>query len=127
MKILHLTLKRKWFLEIAQGYKTIEYRQAKPYWWSRLVGKAFDEVHFRNGYRTDAPFMRVEYGCTNLIIKDGYYVFAIELGSVLEVTNINLAAFADARLMAISVGIKQTDYVSEFIMPKEGKEYEFKV
>lgn len=37
MKILHLTLKKKWFDMIASGEKKEEYREIKPYWISRLV------------------------------------------------------------------------------------------
>ena len=37
MKILHLTLKRKWFDLIASGEKKEEYREIKPYWVARLV------------------------------------------------------------------------------------------
>lgn len=37
MRILHLTLKKKWFDMIASGEKKEEYREIKPYWISRLV------------------------------------------------------------------------------------------
>lgn len=37
MKILHLTLKKKWFDMIESGEKTEEYREIKPYWIRRLV------------------------------------------------------------------------------------------
>lgn len=90
MKILHLTLTKKWFDMILSGEKTEEYRQIKPYWTSRLVwtdelvtpkefawsllneGHAciggnnrtcfarYDFVEFRNGYSKDAPAMTVE-------------------------------------------------------------------
>jgi hypothetical protein len=64
-KILHLTLKKKWFDLIASGEKTVEYREAKEYWRKRLIDKdgktiRFDEIHFRNGYSKNSPFMRVE-------------------------------------------------------------------
>lgn len=78
MKILHLTLKKKWFDMIASGEKKEEYREIKPYWetqfrlyrgqvlsksrwesfWkdtysldieSRLSYSSFDAVHFYNG------------------------------------------------------------------------------
>ena len=53
MKILHLTLHRKWFDEILNGTKKIEYRNIKPYWTKRLSDsgkpKKFDEILFRNG------------------------------------------------------------------------------
>jgi hypothetical protein len=60
-RILHLTLKRKWFDQIAQGAKRKEFRRYKPYWKTRLEGREYDAVLFRNGYASDAPEMLVEY------------------------------------------------------------------
>lgn len=84
MKILHLTLKRKWYTRIANGSKVVEYREIKPYWGARLLQpggfKHFDEVQFRLGYRKDAA--RMAFNITNI----GYGVFedkihyAISLG-----------------------------------------------
>ena len=82
MKVLSLTLYKQWFEEIAEGTKTEEYRLAKPYWVKRLQGKEYTEVHFRNGYTRQAPFMRVE--CRGIDLKDG--VFIIRLGKILAVT-----------------------------------------
>lgn len=92
-RILHLTLKRKWFDMIASGEKKEEYRDIKPYWVSRLVDGLFPEkepndftflwngflfsmltaehydvVEFRNGYSKNAPTMQVEI----LDITDGF-------------------------------------------------------
>ena len=101
MKILHLTLNKKWFDLIASGEKKIEYREGKPYWEKRLFknnGLAqFNEIHFRNGYRKNAPFMRVQF--VGLMIthaslchpehgeelKPDTKYFLIMLGDVLEV------------------------------------------
>jgi len=101
MKILHLTLKKQWFDLIASGSKTIEYREFKNYWVSRLMtsdGRLrndFDEVHFRNGYSKGSPFMRVEFSAIRVVqtrhhpamngepLTDSHY-FAIYLGSVLN-------------------------------------------
>lgn len=94
MKVLHLTLKKKWFDMIASGEKKEEYREVKPYWISRLVqvfGAAhscddfnfmhlgfkvsmeepvyFDKVVFRNGYSKNCPTMEVEI--TNITIDVG--------------------------------------------------------
>lgn len=54
MKILHLTLKKKWFDMILSGEKTEEYRDIKPYWTDRLF-KDYTHVKFRNGYSKNAP------------------------------------------------------------------------
>lgn len=59
MRILHLTLKKKWFDMIASGEKREEYRELKPYWHSRL-NKQYDVIEFRNGYAKDCPAMIVE-------------------------------------------------------------------
>jgi len=59
MKILHLTLKKKWFDMIASGEKREEYREIKPYWIKRL-NKSYDVIKFRNGYSKDSPTMIVE-------------------------------------------------------------------
>lgn len=82
MKALSLALHRKWFDEIAGGLKKIEYRQIKPYWTARLERKAFDEVHFRNGYGPDRPFMRVVF--KNIEKNECYH---IHLGAILEIKN----------------------------------------
>ena len=64
MKVLHLTLKKKWYDMIASGEKTEEYREIKPYWTTRLkdflVKKPFDYIIFKNGYSKDASSMKVE-------------------------------------------------------------------
>ncbi len=97
-RILHLTLKKKWFDQIASGEKKEEYRDIKPYWESRFLGKEYDEIYFKNGYRKDSPFMRVEWlGCKKgwaplAGLRMDTFPFAgpksyiIKLGRILEVT-----------------------------------------
>jgi len=83
MKILHLTLKKKWFDMIVSGEKEEEYREIKKYWANRLGGsneyrgndkgllpndkttywngfypiklRYFDAVKFTNGYGKHCP------------------------------------------------------------------------
>lgn len=81
--ILHLTLHREWFEKIAAGKKCREYRAATPYWQSRLEGKSFDEVHFRNGYSKDKPFLRARF--VGISKCRGHFV--IHLGKILEIKN----------------------------------------
>jgi len=71
MRVLHLTLKKKWFDMIASGEKKEEYREIKPYWINRFkpvnvlqrsndgvsfidkgirFEKEFDYIDFANGY-----------------------------------------------------------------------------
>lgn len=101
MKVLHLTLKRRWFDMIASGEKKEEYREIKPYWGKRLTDqigdksfyKEFDVVYFRNGYSKHAPVIAVE--CKGIGIATGnpqwgaepnIHYFVIKLGKVLTIT-----------------------------------------
>jgi hypothetical protein len=98
-KALYMTLTRRWFNQIAQGRKKMEFRRMTPFWEKRLRGRQYDEVHFRNGYEPDSPFMRVEYlgfiedvhvadppfgDCDEERIDFGK-CFALRLGAVLEI------------------------------------------
>jgi hypothetical protein len=83
-RVLRLTLHREFFDKIAAGGKKTEWRDNTSYWRSRLVGREYAEVIFRNGYSTRAPLMRVQ--CLG-IRKDKSGQFAIRLGTILEVKN----------------------------------------
>ena len=87
MKALHLTLHRKWFDAIASGKKLEEYRDQTPYWQRRIEGHKHTEIHFCNGYRKEAPFMRVEYKGWHKTVLEGRPVYALALGKVLEIRN----------------------------------------
>jgi hypothetical protein len=87
-RILHLTLKKKWFDLIRLGKKTTEYREIKPYWSTRLLNQEFDEVHFRNGYNPKSPFMRVEWKKLEKEEFMEHICYAIRLGKILEVSNV---------------------------------------
>ena len=91
MKILHLTLKKKWFDMIACGDKTEEYREIKPYWTRRLkLGHHYDAVSFRNGYSANAPKFLIE--CKGILTGNGVLawgalkepVYIIKLGEILR-------------------------------------------
>ena len=66
--MLVLPIKKKWFDMIKSGEKKEEYREIKPYWFTRFVnniGGLYDEnlvihlakgrVIFQNGYQKNAP------------------------------------------------------------------------
>ena len=55
-RVLSLNLIREYFDAIANGTKKTEFRGYKPYWRTRLEGREYDEIHFRNGYSAKAPF-----------------------------------------------------------------------
>jgi len=109
MKVLHLTLKKKWFDMIASGEKKEEYREIKPYWASRLTTlppefakrcelqdvreytNNFDAVVFKNGYAKDAPTITLK--CDLIYIgeakpewSDNWQgeVFVIKLGEIIN-------------------------------------------
>ena len=85
-KILHLNLYRKYFDAIADGTKTIEYRDKTDYWKKRIEGREYDIIKFRNGYAKDAPTMLVEYKGYNIgfnVLCEEKYM--INLGKVIEV------------------------------------------
>lgn len=84
MRILYLTLHRRWFDEIASGRKTEEYREKTPYWDKRLVGREYDAIHFRNGYNRGCPWMLVEWKGLKTGTWEGKEVHAIKLGAILE-------------------------------------------
>ena len=81
-KTLHLNLLRKYFDQIAEGNKTIEYRDKTDYWKRRLENKEYDVIKFRNGYAKDAPTMLVEYVGLNV---GNPFAYEIQIGKVLEV------------------------------------------
>lgn len=85
-RVLKMTLQREWFDEIRRGVKKIEYREIKPYWRTRIEGRQYDEIFFRNGYNPDSPTMRVEYLGYDIDRAGGYY--ELKLGKVLEVRGV---------------------------------------
>lgn len=90
MKILNLTLMKKWYDMELSGEKPEEYREIKPYWMKRLIVdyykslspwavanlatpnnffKHFDAIRYTNGYGKNAPsFMRE---CKGIEIAEG--------------------------------------------------------
>lgn len=98
-RVLHLTLKKKWFDMVASGEKKEEYREVKPYWESRLCSgfphkyawKDFDVVEFRNGYSKSAPVIRLEWkymamreGNPEWGAEPGTTYFVIKLGKIIQ-------------------------------------------
>jgi hypothetical protein len=81
-RVLQLTLKREFFAQIVEGTKTTEFRKYKPHWKSRLEGKEFDKVHFRNGYLESSPEMDVECRGIRLLGKGRDKEYQIRLGRV---------------------------------------------
>lgn len=96
MSTLHLTLKKKWFDMILSGEKTEEYRDIKPYYNLRLIGKEYDTVIFRNGYARDAPSLTIELktirfgtGKIEWGAEEGKTYFVLSLGKIINTKNID--------------------------------------
>jgi len=104
-KILHLTLKKKWFDMILSGEKKEEYREIKPYWgkifsahWCKAEKvkcnppfKDYDIVEFKNGYQKNSPkvkvkFLGIEIGNAKPEWSDNWEgtVFVIKLGELIS-------------------------------------------
>ena len=91
MKTLHLTLKKKWFDMIASGVKKEEYRELKPYWIKRLVGREYDVVKFTNGYSKTSPTesfrvlsISIGRGRVELGAPENRNCFIIRLGKIIK-------------------------------------------
>ncbi len=96
-KVLHLTLKRKWFDMILRGKKKEEYRDIKNHWFVRLVDKQgefkpFEVVRFSLGYAADGSKIDVE--CLGIRLGEpnpewsepnAAYCYIIKLGRILNV------------------------------------------
>ncbi len=83
-RILQLTLKREFFSNIYAKKKRHEFRKAKPYWKTRLEGRKYEIIHFRNGYNMNAPTMDVEFRGVRLIGKGRDAEYKIRLGRILK-------------------------------------------
>lgn len=71
MKKLHLVLAGRWYDKIAQGDKTSEYRECKPYWNDRLGRVARD---IDSGVRYSVVFHRGYTACTMEFVIDSVAV-----------------------------------------------------
>lgn len=83
MNRLQLSIYKKWFDEILQGTKKIEYREIKPYY-DRLLKKKYTEVKFVNGYGSERPFLVVKI--TKIVKAKEFY--EIHLGNIIETGNL---------------------------------------
>lgn len=96
MKVLHLTLKKKWFDMISSGEKKEEYRELKPYWSKRFLShersiNPYFYVLFKNGYSKDAPeimfqIKSIEIGKAKPEWSDNWQgdVFVLSLGEKVD-------------------------------------------
>ncbi len=84
-RILHLNLHYEFFKQIGAGTKWTEYRRRIPHWKSRLEGREYDVIQFRNGYAKKAPEMRVEFPGIRKIKKWGKPQYAVRLGRILKI------------------------------------------
>lgn len=81
---------------ILSGKKTEEYREIKPYYNLRLIGKEYDTVVFRNGYASNAPQFTIELksitqstGKPEWGAEPNKKYFVLYLGKIINIKNIN--------------------------------------
>jgi hypothetical protein len=84
-RVLHLNLVRELFDAVANGTKTEEYRDRSDYWKTRLEGREYDIIRFRNGYGRDVPEMDVEWKGVEKTVRKGLPQYAIKLGKIIRV------------------------------------------
>ena len=79
-KVLKLTLKKKWFDLMKDGFKKIEFREPSDWIFSRLLdengdAKKYDLIEFRNGYGKNAPSFCCEFLGWDIEEKQTEYIF----------------------------------------------------
>jgi hypothetical protein len=92
---LYLNLHGKWFVEILEGRKDIEYRDRTDFWRGKLYDedgkpKPYKTIYFRNGYREKAPIMIVKL--LRIEESESQGKFLLHLGEILVRYNTNLLA-----------------------------------
>jgi len=93
MKSLTLYIKGEFFKQIVEGRKVSEFREIKPFYTRRLVGKQYDVVTLINGYAARAPravltylgYEEIERVWSGETIAKPTY--AIQLGELISVEN----------------------------------------
>ena len=86
-KVLHLNLFRKYFDQIAEGTKTIEFRDKTDYWKKRIEGNHFTHIKFQLAYSKNPPTMLVEVTDKNVVDYKDDLAYAFDLGKIIEVKN----------------------------------------
>lgn len=82
-KVLKLTLKKKWFDLMKDGFKKIEFRDPSDWIFSRLLDengdkRKYDLIEFKNGYAKNAPSFYCEFLGWDIEEKCSEYVFGSE-------------------------------------------------
>jgi len=81
---LRLTLYKKYFYQILNKEKTIEYREIKPFWNKKFSDNNYKEILFVNGYGHSRPYMIVEL----IEIKKSSKYYELYLGKIKSVGNL---------------------------------------
>lgn len=76
-RVLHLALIGEYFDAIKNGEKKEEYRLVTNYWWKRLQGREYDEIHLTKGYppknSTSRRLVRPWRGCEMKMIQHQHF------------------------------------------------------
>ena len=84
-RILHLNLVREFFDAVAKGEKLEEYRDRTDFWKTRLEGREYDIIRFRNVYGPNVPEVDVEWKGLEKVVRKGLPQYAIKLGKIVRV------------------------------------------
>lgn len=60
--MLELVLKQKWYDMIESGEKTEEYRDIKPYWWTRIFTSPLEHCNIVGSYNMKHSVVRFSLG-----------------------------------------------------------------
>ena len=94
-RVLHITVKKEWFKKILAKEKDEDFREIKPFWKIRLIGKKYDYIKITNGYRKDSPSILAKYDGWRYTSEDevtdlgtGEF-FALMIGEFIETSNVS--------------------------------------
>ena len=92
-KVLILRTCKEWLEKLVNWEVNSRYREAKPFWESRLFDKEwkpkeFDEVHVINWYKSDSPTVILEFWWISWIEEFNWKkCFKINLWKIIEIRN----------------------------------------
>lgn len=100
---LRLTLKKEWFDLMQSGRKSMEFRKPSKWIMSRLNGKSYEKVLFRNGYGAQASAFEVNFlgwfHCVeeHVAYYDGELSVKVEVGDIIIMLGSNIKVLRDEK------------------------------
>lgn len=83
--MLIFTLKKQWYEKIKSGEKTVEYREVKPYWTSRLVQFYYENTSKDDDFHRYIGYFKKGLSMQDYLTPQEYFVkFIKDCGDKLE-------------------------------------------